>query len=45
MDETEIIVSFPEDMVREIEAVIAKSGESFSDFVNNAIDYALAHTE
>ena len=41
MDENEIIVEFPVDMVEEIEAIIAETGESFSDFVNRIVTMAL----
>lgn len=41
MDDNEVIVEFPIDMVEEIEAIIAETGESFSDFVNWIVTMAL----
>ena len=40
-----VIVEFPEDMVKEIEAIIAETGETFSEFVNRAIGAALDDLE
>lgn len=34
-------VWFPQDMVEEIEAIIAETGETFSDFVERALISAL----
>ena len=37
----EVDILFPQDMVEEIEAILKETGETFSDFVNKAIEAAL----